>query len=223
MNVLIYDCHKNKIVESEKIRDAFLLADKTLKVSIVEARKFEFPSIDEYDIFAISGADTSSERHAYARQLREQIEQIIQAKKPLLGICFGSQIVGEVFGAEVYKLENAEIGWRQVEITPSGKNDKLFFGLPNPFIVFQYHTKAVRFNGETSYHVLAKTPDCIQAVRYNDITYGVQFHAEESPKSGTAYLEYDPHCTDFHEAVKLKPKEYVEWQIFKNFLDVVKK
>src|SRR3989344_3855209 len=169
MNVLIYDCHKNKIVESEKIRDAFLLADKTLKVSIVEARKFEFPSIDEYDIFAISGADTSSERHAYARQLREQIEQIIQAKKPLLGICFGSQIVGEVFGAEVYKLENAEIGWRQVEITPSGKNDKLFFGLPNPFIVFQYHTKAVRFNGETSYHVLAKTPACIQAVRYNDI------------------------------------------------------
>ena len=222
MNLLIYDCHKNKIEESEKIRDAFLLADKSLKVKIVEARKFEFPPIEEYDIFAISGADTNSEKHAFLRKLKEEIERIVQAKKPLLGICFGSQLVGEIFGAEVYELENAEIGWKQVEITEEGKSDKLFFGIQNPFVVFQYHKRAVRFTGE-NFPVLAKSPNCIQAVKYNDITYGVQFHAEETPKTGAAYLENDPHCEDFHEATKLRPKEYVEWQVFKNFLDATKK
>ncbi len=223
MKILIYDCHKNKISESEKIRDALLLADKALEIKIAEARKFEFPDIGEFDVFVISGADTSTEQHTFVRKLREQAEKIIAAKKPLLGVCFGSQIVGEIFGAEVYELENAEVGWQNVEITADGKNDKLFFGIQSPFPVFEHHKNAVRFNGEKNFPVLAKTPNCIQAVRYNNITYGIQFHPEETPKTGTAYLENDSRCEDFHEAVKLKPKEYIEWQIFKNFLEVAKK
>ena len=221
--LLIYDCHKNKIVESEKIRDALLLADKTLEIKIAEARKFEFPKIDDFDLFVISGADTTTEKHAFVRKLLEEVEKIIIAKKPLFGICFGSQIIGEIFGAEVYELENAEVGWQNVEITAEGKEDKLFFAMQSPFVIFEHHKNAIRFNGGQKFPILAKTPNCIQAVRYNNITYGVQFHAEETPKSGTEYLENDPHCEDFHEAIKLKPKEYTEWQIFKNFLDATKK
>jgi GMP synthase-like glutamine amidotransferase len=219
MKILIYDCHKSRVQESEKIKKALLRGHPDLEIDIAEVRKFQFPDIGNYDAFIVSGADGHSEKHAWPRLIKEQIAKIIGIGKPVLGVCFGSQILAELYGFEIITLKKPEIGWVQVNLTDLGKEDQLFKELPTSFPIYQYHIRAVKGEGK----VLAESRNCIQAVKYSDTIYGIQFHAEESPESGKEYLKTDRKCENYDEASALAPEEYIEWKIYRNFIDIITK
>jgi GMP synthase-like glutamine amidotransferase len=41
------------------------------------------------------------------------VERLLAASVPVLGICFGGQVLARVLGARVYRLDQPEIGWAQ--------------------------------------------------------------------------------------------------------------
>lgn len=101
---------------------------------------------------------------------------------PVLGVCFGAQLIAAVFGGEVVRdAENEEVGTHPLRRTLHGQVDRLFEGIPSSFDAqCAHHDRIVRVpEGAT---VLAESDRCpVQAFRVGEgMTYGIQFHPERS-------------------------------------------
>jgi len=49
-------------------------------------------------------------------------ERRLRADKPLLGICFGAQVLSQALGARVYAARVKELGWKPLKLTPAGEH-----------------------------------------------------------------------------------------------------
>ena len=99
-------------------------------------------------------------------------------KLPILGICLGHQVMGEVFGGLVTRAKRPMHG-DSSEINHDGKG--IFEGLPQRFSAGRYHSLIVELEGrDTPLIVTAKSDEGeIMGLRHaSHPTYGVQFHPE---------------------------------------------
>ena len=98
-------------------------------------------------------------------------------KLPILGICLGHQVIGEVFGGTVKRARRPMHG-DSSEIAHDASG--VFEGLPQHFSAGRYHSLIVELNGETPLTVTARSDDGeIMGLRHRDHpTFGVQFHPE---------------------------------------------
>jgi GMP synthase (glutamine-hydrolysing) len=99
---------------------------------------------------------------------------------PVLGVCFGHQLVGYAFGGEVVRNPAGwEIGTFDVSLTDEGRADPLFEGLPPVLRVNLVHQDMIAAPAPLPLRVLltnARTP--VQALAVGDHVRGVQFHPE---------------------------------------------
>ncbi|MCW2311603.1 glutamine amidotransferase-related protein [Rhodoferax antarcticus] len=85
-------------------------AGATGSFDIFKTYKGEYPAtFDSYDAVLLTGsrADAFSQE-PWVLALREKVEQLLQAKKKLVGVCFGHQLIGLILGARVGR---APQGW----------------------------------------------------------------------------------------------------------------
>ena len=76
----------------------------------------------------------------------------------------------------VYRAPVKEVGWGAVTLTPEGRRDRLFSGLPDSLPVLQWHEDT--FDVPRGGAHLAASPDCPhQAFRVGN-AWGLQFHVE---------------------------------------------
>jgi len=101
---------------------------------------------------------------------------LAETNVPVLGICLGHQLIGDVFGADV-TLAPTPMHGRVSRITHNG--DLLFTGIPTSFDVVRYHSLCVQ-NVPADLEVTARSEDgVIMALRHPDRPlWGVQFHPE---------------------------------------------
>jgi len=99
-------------------------------------------------------------------------------KLPILGICLGHQVIGEVFGGLVTRARRPMHG-DSSEINHDGKH--LFDGLPQRFSAGRYHSLIVDLDGrDTPLVVTARSDEGeIMGLRHKSHpTFGLQFHPE---------------------------------------------
>jgi GMP synthase (glutamine-hydrolysing) len=107
--------------------------------------------------------------------LQEALAQSI----PILGVCFGSQILATAAGGSVRKGEFAEIGWCDVTMTPDAKTDPLFKVFSPIFVGMQFHYDT--FDLPENARVLATAQGMIQGYRIGPNAWATQFHIEANP------------------------------------------
>ena len=97
-------------------------------------------------------------------------------RMPLLGICYGHQIIAYEWGGKVAKGESAEYGMGQVEID---SEDVLFKELPRKLRVWVSHYDEVKEVPE-GFVKLAHSEVCaVEAMRHRELpVFSVQFHPE---------------------------------------------
>jgi GMP synthase (glutamine-hydrolysing) len=97
----------------------------------------------------------------------------------VLGVCFGHQLLAWRLGGEVAKNPHGrELGTAQVTLTPEGRADALFRGLPPVLQVQATHEDAVTRLPDGA-RLLATNATCpVQAFGVGDRLRAVQFHPE---------------------------------------------
>ncbi|HEV7680956.1 MAG TPA: glutamine-hydrolyzing GMP synthase, partial [Pyrinomonadaceae bacterium] len=93
---------------------------------------------------------------------------------PLLGICYGFQILAFDMGGDVESSSNREFGYARLKVVD--ESSLLFKELPNEMDVWMSHGDQATSVPE-GFRVTALTDDALNAIENNDRRiYGVQFH-----------------------------------------------
>ena len=158
------------------IKDNFNL--KTIKLY----KKEKIPKdLKKYDaMFSMGGPmDTWMEnKYPWLKNEKKAIhEYVVKLKKPFLGFCLGCQLLGEVLGGKVEKMEKSEIGILDLHMQNGYTKDTLFQNFDTSIKVLQWHSYQV--NNLSNVEILASSNLCkYQAFRYKQHAYGIQFHLE---------------------------------------------
>jgi len=100
------------------------------------------PPHDAFDWLMIMGGSPHAYDDATNPWLpaeKEFVAKTLKRGTPILGICFGAQILAEALGGKVFPAKHREIGWHEVRLTEGGEKSLLFQNVPNAFETFHWH------------------------------------------------------------------------------------
>ncbi len=102
---------------------------------------------------------------------------LFKGKLPLLGICYGAQLMAQKFGGEVQSSEHREYGRANLSFVKA--NNELFKGVSNNSQVWMSHADTITKIPDT-YEIISSTKDVTFAGYQvkGEQTYGIQFHPE---------------------------------------------
>lgn len=101
----------------------------------------------------------------------------IKGKMPLLGVCYGAQLLAVLGGGEVESAPSREYG--RAMLTVVAPEDPLMINIPSPTQVWMSHGDTITSLPE-SYKIIGSTEN-VKAAAYhikNEKTWGIQFHPE---------------------------------------------
>jgi GMP synthase (glutamine-hydrolysing) len=115
----------------------------------------------------------------------EKMTWIKTTEIPVLGICFGHQLIGLLFGA-FGSLMREDRDWQTIE---SLEETPLFDKLPKEFQMIEDHCETISI--PPNFILLASSDACInEGMKHKEkALYGVQFHPEVSGNHGIILLE----------------------------------
>jgi GMP synthase (glutamine-hydrolysing) len=107
------------------------------------------------------------------------IPLLVQAEIPLLGICYGHQLLGRAMGGRVdFHPQGKEVGTIEVRRCPESSGDPLFGGLPAKFPVHAAHAQSVISLPPAAVLLAENDFEPHHAFRLGRCAWGVQFHPE---------------------------------------------
>lgn len=176
--IVIIDCGSSKTTAIEQVVYEY---EDTCIVSLFDFDPNHHPSASG---FIISGAPiliTEQNPQPYLDQL-----QFIQTTtKPVLGICFGHQIMGLLHGA-LANRQREDRDWQTIEII---SDCPLFAKLPPTFEQVEDHCEAISI--PSNFVHVGVSDSCVnEAMMHREKPlFGVQFHPEVSGNFGAVILE----------------------------------
>ncbi|MEG8945674.1 glutamine amidotransferase [Rosettibacter firmus] len=115
----------------------------------------------------------------WSLKVEKWIPKLIEKEIPVLGICYGHQLIAKALNGIVdYNSDGEKSGSIKIKLTEESKNDILFSKLPQKFFVNVSHAQSV-FSLPQEAKILAyDSRNSIYAFRIGKCTWGVQFHPE---------------------------------------------
>ena len=177
----------------------------------------------EYIAAIISGSHANvNQRMEWIKQLKDWIITARYSNIPVLGICFGHQIIATALGGIVKpNPAGIDIGIENILLTAEGKKDELFKHTGNSFESYKFHSFSVKELPSGAVLLATSENSKVEAFRIDKI-YGIQFHADFSAAVMRNYLENSKVKGTNKIRVRLK-SSFKNQSIISNFLDEVLK
>jgi GMP synthase-like glutamine amidotransferase len=170
---------------SERLRERGFDVEEVLIVDEQHAGTpnvhFDFPEAGDYDLLVPMGAPWGAwDDRGIGRWLVPEISWLrsaLDADIPVLGICFGGQLMSRALGGAVASAMRAEIGWTVLH----SDDDALV--APGPWFEFHYD----RWTVPAGAREIARTASASQAFTHGR-SLAVQFHPELTAASLEGWL-----------------------------------
>jgi len=187
----------------------------------------DVPTSVEFDGVVVTGSRASVYwDEPWIPAVKAWVGDAIDAGLPILGVCWGHQLVADVLGGEVAAMDAYELGYATIERTTA--ESRLLEGIDDRFTAFATHSDEV-VELPPGAELLAENDRSIHAFR-KEAVYGVQFHPEydrgtarrvtEGKRDGEASEELIEKALDSIDdenyAAACETK-----QLFDNFLQIV--
>ena len=162
---------------------------------ILEADKVILPGVGAF-------GDAMEKLHSFG--LADVIKEVVNQKKPLLGICLGLQLLYEssqesegveglgILKGKILRIPDCEglkiphMGWNSLEIKPGAK---LFKGIENQSYVYFVHSYYLKADNKDEIAATTNYSTVIHASVEKDNIYACQFHPEKSGEVGLKILK----------------------------------
>jgi GMP synthase (glutamine-hydrolysing) len=167
-----------------------LLAERGHSVSYLDVPTADLATVDVLspDLLVVLGGPIGvyeNDRYPFIDREVAWIAQRVAARRPLLGICLGSQLIAKALGARVYPSGAKELGWAPVTLTAAGAASCLAHLADVPVL----HWHGDTFDLPPGAVHLAATPLCRhQAFAFGEHTLALQFHAEAAGRALEAWF-----------------------------------
>ena len=114
----------------------------------------------------------------YDENVPEFNEKILSLDIPVLGLCYGHQLMTKCYGGKVGKAKTGEFGFSELNLNPNVKSP-LFEGIEPSQQVWMSHQDEVLTPGD-GFEVVGSTKDCAFAALQNlsKKRFSLQFHCE---------------------------------------------
>lgn len=149
------------------------------------------PEIHDVSAIIITGSHSMvTDGEEWSEMTAEWLREKVKGYVPVLGICYGHQLLAHAFGGIVdYHPKGKELGTVNIELTDEGQKDPLLGVLPREFPGHAAHSQSViKLPGNA--HVLARNQfEPHHAFVLHDNIWGVQFHPEFNAGVTRLYIE----------------------------------
>jgi GMP synthase-like glutamine amidotransferase len=129
--------------------------------------------ISDYSLILLSGSSLFPIQGNEGKLVKEK-RLITNANVPIVGICFGHELIVNTFGGKLSSLNEKVVGLTEVEVI----QPHIMFGDSKQFTVYENHQYGVSEVGE-ELEVLAQTDNYAAVIKHKKLPiYGFQFHPE---------------------------------------------
>ncbi|OLD14262.1 MAG: hypothetical protein AUI97_02230 [Crenarchaeota archaeon 13_1_40CM_3_52_17] len=130
------------------------------------------------DLIILTGSSALLSKPGTRDLFKPEIDLVRKAGFPILGICYGHQIIGSAFGAPMRDLGQMLRGYEKVSVV---QKHPLFDGLPSDLVVAESHRQELTKVPDEFQHLAQSTTSKVEAIVHRSRPiYGVQFHPERS-------------------------------------------
>ncbi len=189
---LLYLINGNTYAPVSRLAERF--EDYGLHVERFWASRDQFPqTLDGYAGIVLAGSPHGAyEDIPWIHREHQLIQQAAAQGIPMLGICFGSQILASALCGhdQVFRRSTCEIGYIAHRLTPAAAYDPITANLRDGVVMFTWHNDEVRAD-HADMQILASTPLCPNQVWKwcRGPAWGIQGHIEVGIDIAAAWIE----------------------------------
>src|SRR5438132_9637763 len=108
----------------------------------------------EPDLVILTGSSALLSKPRTRELFQPEMDLVREAKFPILGICYGHQIIGSAFGASMRDLGQMLRGYEKVNVV---RKHPLFDGLPSDLVVAESHRQELTKVSDEFQHIALST------------------------------------------------------------------
>lgn len=161
------------------------------QVAVVDARRQPLPEPGTVRGVILTGSHAMvTDREAWSERTAAWIPAVLEARVPLLGICYGHQLIAHALGGEVGPNPcGREVGTVEIACREAASDDPLFHGLPGTIRGQACHAQSVLRLPPGATWLASSRLDPHQAYAIGGTAWGVQFHPEFDVAAVEMYLD----------------------------------
>lgn len=139
----------------------------------------------------ISGSHAMvTDREEWSERLAAWLKNCVAEGIPVLGICYGHQLLAHALGGQVgYREQGIEIGTHTLTLAPDAADDALFQQMPPTFPAHLVHSQSVLALPPGATLLASSAAEPHQAFVLGNCAWGVQFHPEFSADVMRSYIQ----------------------------------
>lgn len=151
------------------------------------------PEVGAFSGVVLTGSDAMlTENPDWSLRTQNWLERVLARNTPVLGVCYGHQLVAQALGAKVgWSPQGEELGTVTIDITAQGRQDPLLASLPERITVQSSHSQSVLELPSGAQLLAYNSHEPIQGFAWGPRVWGFQFHPEFDADISRAYIEDD--------------------------------
>lgn len=160
------------------------------RVTVLDPKQDPLPEPWRFSGVILTGSHSMVTDHeTWSERTAKWIPSVMEAQTPLLGICYGHQLIAYALGGDVGpNPRGREFGTAEIVLREAARNDVLFTGLPAKILAHTSHTQSVLRLPPGATWLASSRLDPHHAYAVGRTTWSVQFHPEFDVVTAKAYI-----------------------------------